>query len=118
MIRRTLFVLTALALPAGCRDGAPPSESATTAAPDPGAQSNPRTGMPKHHVRAPRVAGPGVHRINIEPLGTGGAPDAGPAPAAQVFSFDKDKPDEAPAGFDFAASAGKPGKWQVKAEPG
>jgi hypothetical protein len=66
-----------------------------------------------------------VHRISVEPLGTGdaadagGAPDAGPGPApAHVASFDKDKPDEAPAGFEFAASAGKPGKWRVKADPG
>lgn len=123
------IVIASLALLAGCRDEDPPPAPATPPAPTSSSEGPHRTA--KLRPQAMRAIAPGVRR-NLFATDAGAA--AGPAadaadasaaaadasaPApARTWSFDQEKAGEAPAGFELAVSAGKPGKWQVLADPG
>ncbi len=116
----TLSLALLLALASGCRDGDPPAQ--VTPAPEPRASGVGR--LPKIHAMGNRALASEARRAALVPrlavqADGGVAPAASAAPAAppRIWSFDKDKADAAPAGFDFAASAGKPGKWRVVADP-
>ncbi len=116
MTRRTLLLTSALAL-AGCQDGAPPSEAPETAAAAPETPAPTMFRAPKVHPIGARALLPGAqHSILLIQADAGDAPAVPTAPPV-TWSFDKDKADAAPPGFDFAASAGKPGKWRVVADP-
>jgi hypothetical protein len=115
-----LLALSILSLSAGCKDDPPPSSTA----PPPEATAAVPSRAPKIHPAGILAVNPAVRRAIMQPAAdsdagdTGNAGDAGaPEAAPRVWSFDKDKADEAPAGFELAASAGKPGKWAVKADP-
>jgi hypothetical protein len=117
----TLVALSLLSL-AGCKDDPPPPAPAPAEA-NTAAEGPARS--PKVHPAGVMAVNPAVRRAIMQPLLQGDAgieTDAGaeagaPASATRSWSFDKDKVDEAPASFEFLASAGKPGKWVVKADP-
>jgi hypothetical protein len=101
---RALCLIAPLAL-AACRDkppaggaAAPASAAATTA-------SAAASATPAASASAVPSAAPTATE----------APAAGPT---RTWSFDKDKADAPPAGFDFFKTGGKAGKWLVKADPG
>jgi hypothetical protein len=89
MKRCALLLPALLALPA-CRETPPPAGKTTSAA-----------APPVTATAAPSAS------AKVEP----------PPKPRKTWSFDKDRSEEPPAGFDFFASGGKPGKWVVKPEP-
>jgi hypothetical protein len=102
MIRRTLLLAStlALALTPACRET--PPAGATTGGPAPAATT----------------AAPALATATATATATASA-SASAAPVAQTrtWSFDKDKADEPPAGFEFFKTGGKAGKWIVKSDP-
>lgn len=62
---------------------------------------------PSKTTSAPALAPTATARASAEPL---------PKPR-KTWSFDKDRTDDPPAGFDFFKTSGKAGKWLVKPEP-
>jgi hypothetical protein len=118
----TLVALSFLSFVAGCKDDPPPPTPAPSEA-NTAAEGQARA--PKVHPGGLMAVNPAVRRAIMQPLlakdagdeTEAGAEAGAPAAVTQSWSFDKDKADEAPASFEFSASAGKPGKWVVKADP-
>jgi hypothetical protein len=88
MSRRLLLLPALLVLPA-CRE-TPPPPSKTTSAP----------------ATVTATAAP-TASASAEP----------PPKPKKIWSFDKERTEDPPAGFDFFKTGGKAGKWIVKAEP-
>jgi hypothetical protein len=108
-----------LSFAAGCKDDAPPPAPA----PEPSAATSVLIRAPKINPAGMMAVSPAVRRSLLQPVADadgGEASEAGaPAPSpTRTWSFDKEKADEPPPGFELAASAGKPGNWLVKADPG
>ncbi|MFT3768599.1 MAG: hypothetical protein QM820_24395 [Minicystis sp.] len=107
---KRLLLLSALAILAGCRETPPSGGNTGTGTPAPRPETTAATPTATATATATSSAAPGA---------TGTASAAATAAAAgptRTWSFDKDKADGAPAGFDLVSTGGKAGKWLVKAE--
>jgi hypothetical protein len=99
MTRRTLALLPALALAAGCQ------ETST---------SNGTSGAPTVIASTAEAPAPTASASATPPASASAAPAL---PELEHFAFDKDTVDKEPAGFEFGKSGGKTGRWRVLADP-
>ncbi len=104
MMRRTLALLPALALAAGCHD--PPSSAGASGGP-----------APTHAATTGSAAPASTTSAAAAPTPTTSAAAGPTAPELAHFAFDKDAVDKEPPGFELGKTGGKAGKWRVVAEP-
>jgi hypothetical protein len=114
---KRLLLLSALVLSAGCSDKPSPTGNPTapTTKPTAAVKAPPTAAVASGAPTAAAPAGSG----SAAPDATGAASASGsaaPSAPPRVWSFDKDKSDEAPVGFDLVNLGGKAGKWLVKGE--
>lgn len=103
MTRRTLFLVSALALAAGC---------------DKGCGCDNKTAGPATSAMPATTTTAGASATATTTVSTASSADEPPPAPPTVWSFDSDKTDEPPAGFEVFKAGGKAGKWVAKAVPG